>query len=71
MGDIKRIDSEVSRRIISARNNKKFTQKELAFKINDNVSVVQTYESGTAIPNQQILAKMERVLDIKLRGKLD
>lgn len=27
------------------------------------------YESGKAVPNQQILAKMERALGVKLRGK--
>lgn len=27
------------------------------------------YESGKAIPNNQILGKIERVLGIKLRGK--
>ena len=27
------------------------------------------YESGRGIPNQQVLAKMERALGIKLRGK--
>lgn len=27
------------------------------------------YESGKAVPNQQVLAKMEKILGIKLRGK--
>ena len=27
------------------------------------------YESGKAIPNQQVLGKMEKALGIKLRGK--
>ena len=31
--------------------------------------VVNEYEAGKAVPNQAILAKFERALDIKLRGK--
>lgn len=32
--------------------------------------IIQEYESGKAIPNPQILAKLERILGVKLRGKL-
>ena len=35
-------------------------------KINEPVKVVVEYEQGKAIPSQQILAKMERVLGVKL-----
>lgn len=44
------------------------SQKDLAQKINEKPSVLQDYESGRAIPNPQILGKMERVLKVKLRG---
>lgn len=47
----------------------KMTQKDLATKINEHQKVVNEYESGKGVPNQQILAKMERVLNIKLRGR--
>lgn len=47
----------------------KLTQKDLATKINEKPQVIGEYESGKSVPNQQILAKMERVLGIKLRGK--
>lgn len=46
------------------------TQKDLATKINEKSTVVNEYETGRAPnPNQQILAKMERALGVKLRGK--
>jgi transcriptional regulator with XRE-family HTH domain len=37
--------------------------------INDKPQVIQEYESGKAIPNQQIIGKLERALGAKLRGK--
>ena len=36
--------------------------------INEKPQIIQEYESGKAIPNQQILAKLERILGVKLRG---
>jgi putative transcription factor len=66
----KTVSSEVSRRIIQGRQNKKMNQKQLAQQAAINVNVVQEYENGKAIPNNQILGKFERILGIKLRGKL-
>ena len=37
--------------------------------INEKPQVIQEYESGKAIPNQQIISKLERALGTKLRGK--
>ena len=37
--------------------------------INEKPQVIQEYESGKAIPNQQIISKLERALGAKLRGK--
>lgn len=37
--------------------------------INEKPQIIQEYESGKAIPNQQILTKLERTLGAKLRGK--
>ena len=43
--------------------------QDLATKICEKPQIVNEYESGKAVPNQAILAKMERALEIKLRGK--
>ena len=56
--------------ISQARMEKGLSQKDCAQKINEKPSVLQDYESGKAIPNTQILAKLERVLGVKLRGTL-
>ena len=46
------------------------SQKELATKICEKPQVINEYESSKAVnPNQAILGKMERALEIKLRGK--
>ncbi|KIW68930.1 hypothetical protein PV04_04842 [Phialophora macrospora] len=66
----KTVGSVVGQAIITRRNQilPKMTQKDLASKVNTQASVIQAYENGSAIPDQQLLAKLERVLGIKLRG---
>uniref|UniRef100_A0A5B7BU79 Putative multiprotein-bridging factor 1c n=1 Tax=Davidia involucrata TaxID=16924 RepID=A0A5B7BU79_DAVIN len=65
-----RVSVEVRQAIQKARIEKKMSQTELAKQINERPQVVQEYENGKAVPNQAVLAKMERVLGVKLRGKI-
>lgn len=64
-----RVPPEVRQAIQKARIEKKMSQAELAKQINERTQVVQEYENGKAVPNQAVLAKMEKVLGVKLRGK--
>ncbi|XAR49537.1 hypothetical protein NMG60_11032775 [Bertholletia excelsa] len=64
-----RVPTELKKNIMQARLNKKLTQSQLAQMINEKPQVIQEYESGKAIPNQQIITKLERALGVKLRGK--
>ncbi|CAA6665630.1 unnamed protein product [Spirodela intermedia] len=64
-----KVPLELKKNIMQARMDKKFTQAQLAQLINEKPQVIQEYESGKAIPNQQIIIKLERVLGTKLRGK--
>eukprot|EP01098_Paradermamoeba_levis_P004783 TRINITY_DN2044_c0_g1_i1.p1 TRINITY_DN2044_c0_g1~~TRINITY_DN2044_c0_g1_i1.p1 ORF type:complete len:135 (+),score=52.06 TRINITY_DN2044_c0_g1_i1:118-522(+) len=61
------VSLSMSQKIQQARNNKGWNRKQLAQEINEQVSVVESYENGKAIPNNQILSKMERALGAKLR----
>eukprot|EP00268_Persea_americana_P056183 TRINITY_DN65_c0_g1_i4.p1 TRINITY_DN65_c0_g1~~TRINITY_DN65_c0_g1_i4.p1 ORF type:complete len:143 (+),score=35.87 TRINITY_DN65_c0_g1_i4:89-517(+) len=64
-----RVPTELRKNIQQARMDKKLTQSQLGQLINEKPQVIQEYESGKAIPNQQIITKLERVLGVKLRGK--
>ncbi|KAF8078155.1 multi protein bridging factor 1-domain-containing protein [Lyophyllum atratum] len=63
-----KIAPSVGRAIQDGRMGLKLSQKDVAQKINEKPSVLQDYESGKAVPNAQILGKLERVLGVKLRG---
>lgn len=64
-----RVTLDFGRTLQQARMAKKWTQKDLATRVNEKPQVVNDYESGKAIPNQQIISKLERAVGVKLRGK--
>lgn len=64
-----RVTLEVGKVIQRGRQSKGLTQKDLATKINEKPQVIADYESGRAIPNNQVLGKTERAIGLKLRGK--
>jgi len=57
---------DLKKALILARNAKKMTQKELALQLGCDAKTVKEYESGKAIPNNGLVAKMERALGSKL-----
>jgi putative transcription factor len=65
----KTITMEVRLVIQQARTAKGLKQEDLARLINEPQKVIAEYESGKAIPNQQIFNKLEKALQVKLRGK--
>eukprot|EP01126_Amoeba_proteus_P067305 TRINITY_DN990_c0_g1_i14.p1 TRINITY_DN990_c0_g1~~TRINITY_DN990_c0_g1_i14.p1 ORF type:complete len:154 (-),score=32.79 TRINITY_DN990_c0_g1_i14:152-565(-) len=66
--EVHTVNPAIAKAIIQARQVKCLTQKDLALAIQEKVAVVQQYEQGKAVPNQQVLSKMEKVLGVKLRG---
>uniref|UniRef100_A0A8C7DXE6 Endothelial differentiation related factor 1 n=1 Tax=Naja naja TaxID=35670 RepID=A0A8C7DXE6_NAJNA len=53
---------EVGKVIQQGQQNKGLTQKDLATKINEEPQVITDYESRKAIPNNQVLGKIERAI---------
>lgn len=67
---MKTIGVNTGKAIQKARAAKGISQKELATKINEKVSIVVECESGKLVNvSQQILIKLERALDVQLRGR--
>nr|XP_020456439.1 endothelial differentiation-related factor 1 [Monopterus albus] len=64
-----RVPLEVGKVIQKGRQDSGLTQKDLATKINEKPQVIADYECGRAIPNNQVLGKIERAIGMKLRGK--
>ncbi|XP_077593212.1 endothelial differentiation-related factor 1 homolog [Stigmatopora nigra] len=64
-----RVSLEVGKVIQKGRQDKGLTQKDLATKINEKPQVIADYESGKAIPSNQVMGKIERAIGLKLRGR--
>jgi putative transcription factor len=63
----KTVSLSMSKKIAKARCDKKLSQKDLAFKLNLQIKIIQDYESGKAIPNHMIINKIEKMLECRLR----
>ena len=60
------VSRDLSKAITQARMAKKLTQAQLATQINERAQVIQEYESGKAIPNAQVLVKLDKALGVHL-----
>ena len=57
---------ELKQAIVKARNAKEWKQKDLAFAIGVKESIVSSYESGKSVPDNNLIAKMEKAMNCKL-----
>lgn len=67
-GDVKKIPTvgmAIGRQISQARSAKKFSQKELATKMNLPLQTIQQNENGKAVRNNGLLARFEKELGVK------
>lgn len=63
---MQKVDHDLKMAIQQGRNAKGWTQTELALKLCVKPTIVNSYENGTAIPDNAFIAKMEIVLGCKL-----
>ena len=64
--EIPQITTELRQAIIRGRIAKEWKQKDLAFAVGVKESIVSSYESGKAVPENAVIAKMEQVMGCKL-----
>ena len=61
-----KLSPEFRKAMQTARNAKKISQKQLATILQVPPKTIMEYENGKAIPNNQFISKMEKVLQTKL-----
>lgn len=61
-----KLSPEFRKAMQSARNSRKVSQKQLATTLQVPPKIIMEYENGKAIPNNQFISKLERVLQTKL-----
>jgi len=62
--------SDLGMRVRQAREVRGWKQAELAAKIQERASVVANLESGSLVPDDALLRKLERALGLKLKEKV-
>jgi putative transcription factor len=62
----KRVGQSFKTELMKARQAKNMTQADLAKLINEKSTVINEYESGKAIPNGQVIQKLNRALGCTL-----
>ena len=62
----KYVSKNTSQAVMSARSEKKMTQKELAQKCNMDVSIINEIERGTCVYNATHVNKIQSVLGVKI-----
>jgi len=58
------------KRIKDAREKNGWKQEELAAKMNERVSIIHKLESGSMHPDDALIRKVEKTLDIKIKEKV-
>lgn len=63
--------SDVQQRIRKARESKGWKREELAKKINEKLSIIEKLEKGSIRPDDRLVSKLEKVLNVRLRERIE
>ena len=63
---VREMTHSIQKAIQQARLACKMSQKELATKLQVQISVINDYENGKAVPNNLFISKLEKALGTKL-----
>ena len=61
-----KIPTNLKKAIQQGRLAKRMSQKDLANKLNVSLNDIVNYENGKAVPNNQFISRIEKVLNVKL-----
>ena len=61
---------DYAERIRQAREGRGWKQTDLGAKINERVTVIAKLESGAMVPSEDLIRRLERALNIKLKEKV-
>ena len=61
---------DYAHRIRAAREARGWKQTDLGARINERVTIIAKIESGTMVPNDDLIRRLERALEIKLKEKV-
>lgn len=68
-GSIKKVNSKIGQAIVQGRTKKGWNRRQLAQQIQQNVKVVEEFETGKAKYDIKLIQKFERKLGVKLTGE--
>ena len=64
---VPKVPVALQRQIREARDKKGWTQKDLAARLNIKSSVINGYESGSIVPDHNMLQRLSRALEVSLK----
>ncbi len=69
-GGVEELVDDFGKRVRDARSNRGMTQKDLAMKLNERVTVLAKVENAEMRPDDRLLKKLEKELGIRLKERV-